>query len=127
MLRKILSALDQVTRISDEAALAISIAACAVVVACSIAVSIAGCFRAEMPPAAPPVNVVACPAIAPLKPPPVLPDAHSSPCPDDVRAPDFKLAKCFDRANAEAAAADFDLLVKDRDYCRGEYARLMNR
>jgi hypothetical protein len=63
-----------------------------------------------------------CPAIAPLKPAPKLPEAEASACPAGSH-----LAKCFDAANANAAAEDFDLLVKDRDYCRDEYGRLVGR
>jgi hypothetical protein len=89
-------------------------------VAAFLALWIAGC--ATQLPSPPSVTVLSCPAIAPLKPPPVLPATHSSPCPAGS-----KLKSCFDPANDAAAAEDFDLLVKDRDYCRTEYEKLMNR
>jgi hypothetical protein len=81
-----------------------------------------GCFRAENPPAPPPVNIVACAPVAPLVDAPPWLNATASPCPANS-----VLTKCFDKPNAASLADDIDSLMNDRDYCRGEYGKLVGR
>lgn len=95
-----------------------------ILIAGSAALLVAGCtLRTEMP-ALPPMNFPAMPAmtacheIEPLKDPPKLPYAKSSPCPIASG-----LYTCFDKANSDAAALQFAWLVTDRDYCRVEYEK----
>jgi hypothetical protein len=61
-------------------------------------------------------------ALAPLDPPPQLPDATQSPCP-----PGSDLAACFTRDQDSVRRLRFKILHDDRDYCRDAYARAVNR
>jgi len=61
-------------------------------------------------------------AIAPLDPPPHLPDADQSPCPRDSG-----LAACFSHDQDLVRQARFKILHDDRDYCRDAYARARGR
>ncbi len=60
--------------------------------------------------------------IAPLDPPPQLPDAERSPCP-----PGFGLAACFTPAQDAVRQKRFKILHDDRDYCRDAYERALTR
>jgi hypothetical protein len=60
--------------------------------------------------------------IAPLDPPPQLPDAERSPCP-----PGSGLAACFTPAQDAVRQHRFKILHDDRDYCRDAYDRAVKR
>ncbi len=60
--------------------------------------------------------------LAPLAPPPNLPDADQSPCPSGS-----SLAACFTRDQDSVRQLRFKLLHDDRDYCRDAYARAAKR
>jgi hypothetical protein len=60
--------------------------------------------------------------IAPLDPPPQLPDVERSPCP-----PGFGLAACFTPAQDAMRQDRFKILHDDRDYCRDAYDRAVKR
>ncbi len=60
--------------------------------------------------------------IAPLDPPPQLPDAERSPCPRG-----FGLAACFTPAQDAVRQDRFKILHDDRDYCRDAYDRARER
>ena len=60
--------------------------------------------------------------IAPLDPPPQLPDADQSPCPSGSG-----LAACFTSAQDNVRQNRFRILHDDRDYCRDAYERAVNR
>jgi hypothetical protein len=61
-------------------------------------------------------------ALAPLDPPPNLPDAHQSPCP-----PDSDLAACFTHDQDIVRQLRFKILHDDRDYCRDAYDKAVKR
>ena len=81
-------------------------------------VLVAGCA----PTYAPHLDAPAAPTLAPLDPPPQLPDAGQSPCP-----PGSGLAACFTRDQDSVRQLRFKILHDDRDYCRDAYARAVNR
>jgi hypothetical protein len=60
--------------------------------------------------------------MAPLDPPPQLPDADQSPCPSGSG-----LAACFTSAQDNVRQNRFRILHDDRDYCRDAYERVVNR
>ncbi len=60
--------------------------------------------------------------IAPLDPPPQLPDADQSPCPASSG-----LAACFTAGQDAVRQNRFKILHDDRDYCRDAYARAVKR
>jgi len=60
--------------------------------------------------------------LAPLDPPPHLPDADQSPCPRGSG-----LAACFTHDQDAVRQQRFKILHDDRDYCRDAYERAMNR
>jgi len=60
--------------------------------------------------------------MAPLDPPPQLPDADQSPCPSGSG-----LAACFTSAQDNVRQNRFRILHDDRDYCRDAYERAVNR
>ncbi len=60
--------------------------------------------------------------IAPLDPPPQLPDAERSPCPRGSG-----LAACFTPAQDAVRQQRFKILHDDRDYCRDAYDRAVKR
>ncbi|HKN11989.1 MAG TPA: hypothetical protein VJX68_02245 [Candidatus Binatus sp.] len=61
-------------------------------------------------------------ALAPLDPPPQLPDAEQAPCP-----PGSGLAACFTREQEAVRQLRFKILHDDRDYCRDAYDRAVKR
>ena len=61
-------------------------------------------------------------ALAPLDPPPQLPDAMQSPCP-----PGSDLAACFTLDQNIVRQNRFRILHDDRDYCRDAYERAVKR
>jgi hypothetical protein len=60
--------------------------------------------------------------IAPLDPPPQLPDAEQSPCPRGSG-----LAACFTHDQDIMRQDRFKILHDDRDYCRDAYDRAVTR
>ncbi len=61
-------------------------------------------------------------ALAPLDPPPQLPDAERSPCPRGSG-----LAACFTHDQDIIRQDRFKILHDDRDYCRDAYDRAVTR
>ena len=61
-------------------------------------------------------------ALAPLDPPPQLPDADQAPCPLG-----FGLAACFTLDQDIVRQRRFKILHDDRDYCRDAYDRAVKR
>ena len=60
--------------------------------------------------------------LAPLEPPPQLPDADQSPCPRGSG-----LTACFTSAEDSVRQNRFRILHDDRDYCRDAYERAVER
>jgi hypothetical protein len=60
--------------------------------------------------------------LAPLDPPPLLPDAEQAPCPLASG-----LAVCFTHDEDIVRQQRFKILHDDRDYCRDAYARAVKR
>ncbi len=61
-------------------------------------------------------------SLAPLDPPPQLPDAHQSPCPLGSG-----LAACFTLDQDLIRRKRFQILHDDRDYCRDAYSRAVSQ
>jgi hypothetical protein len=75
-------------------------------------------FSSAPHPTTPPTPI----AIAPLDPPPQLPDAERSPCPSGSG-----LAACFTAEQDAVRQQRFKILHDDRDYCRDAYDRAVKR
>ena len=76
----------------------------------------------EMPPATARCAKEPVKTLAPLDPPPQLPDARQSPCP--LRS---GLAACFTLDQDIMRQQRFKILHDDRDYCRDAYHRAITR
>jgi hypothetical protein len=93
-------------------------AMCRLMLIAGISVLAAACAPTYAPHLdAPPTSI-----LAPLDPPPQLPDAEQSPCPRGSG-----LAACFTRDQDGVRQLRFKLLHDDRDYCRDAYARALTR
>jgi hypothetical protein len=93
-------------------------AMCRLMLIMAISAIAAGCAPTYAPHLdAPPTSI-----LAPLDPPPNLPDADQSPCPVGSG-----LAACFTRDQDIIRQSRFKLLHDDRDYCRDAYARTVRR
>ena len=83
---------------------------------------LAGCAPTYAPHLDTPAATTPALKIAPLDPPPQLPDADQSPCPSGSG-----LTTCFTSAQDSVRQNRFKILHDDRDYCRDAYERVVNR